>query len=85
MQSNQFPQTSWTVVRAAQDEGESKRLEALNRRIAAYWKPVFYFIRARGYPLHKAEDLTQEFSSNSSSMTGFAVPTSSEAGFARFS
>ncbi len=23
--------------------------------------PVFYFLRARGYPLHRAEDLAQEF------------------------
>jgi len=33
----------------------------MNRCIAGYWKPVFYFLRAKGYPFHRAEDLTQEF------------------------
>ncbi len=33
----------------------------MNRCIAAYWRPVFYFLRAKGYPQHRAEDLTQEF------------------------
>jgi hypothetical protein len=34
---------------------------ALNRFIVLYWKPVFYFLRARGQGLHQAEDLTQAF------------------------
>jgi RNA polymerase sigma-70 factor (ECF subfamily) len=33
----------------------------MNRFVARYWRPVFYFLRTRGYPLHDAEDLTQEF------------------------
>jgi RNA polymerase sigma-70 factor (ECF subfamily) len=33
----------------------------MNRLIAAYWKPVFYFLRAKGHSLHAAEDLTQAF------------------------
>jgi DNA-directed RNA polymerase specialized sigma24 family protein len=35
--------------------------EAVNRLITLYWKPVFYFLRARGVPFHEAEDTTQEF------------------------
>jgi DNA-directed RNA polymerase specialized sigma24 family protein len=59
--SRQFPPTSWSVIRAAQNQGSAEQLEAMNRCIAAYWRPVFYFLRAKGYPLHRAEDLTQEF------------------------
>jgi RNA polymerase sigma-70 factor (ECF subfamily) len=59
--SPHFPTTAWSVVRAAQDHDSAESWEAMNRCIAAYWKPVFYFLRAKGYPLHRAEDLTQEF------------------------
>jgi len=56
-----FPTTAWTTVRAAQNRDGAECLDAMNRCIAAYWKPVFCFLRAKGYPLHQAEDLTQEF------------------------
>ncbi|MCY2987228.1 MAG: hypothetical protein NTY19_05085 [Planctomycetota bacterium] len=56
-----FPPTSWSMVRDAQHKSGENRLEAMNRCMAAYWRPVFYFIRSKGYPLHRAEDLTQEF------------------------
>jgi DNA-directed RNA polymerase specialized sigma24 family protein len=59
--SHNFPLTSRSMIRAVQHRSGEDRLEAMNRSIAAYWKPVFYFIRTRGYPLHRAEDLTQEF------------------------
>jgi serine/threonine protein kinase/DNA-directed RNA polymerase specialized sigma24 family protein len=36
------------------------RAEALDALMTRCWRPVFYFLRARGYPLHRAEDLTQE-------------------------
>ena len=49
------------MVRAAQDRESPAYLAAMNRCIAAYWRPVFYFVRAKGYALHQAEDLTQGF------------------------
>ena len=49
------------MVQAAGDREHSKYLPAINRFIAAYWKPVFYFLRVKGYPYHQAQDLTQEF------------------------
>lgn len=54
--SFRFPTTAWSMVRAAQDQDGIGHLEAMNRCIADYWKPVFYFLRARGYRLHQAED-----------------------------
>jgi DNA-directed RNA polymerase specialized sigma24 family protein len=56
-----FPTTRWSVVRAAQDPDNPECVAAMNRCIAAYWKPIFCFLRAKGYTLHRAEDLTQEF------------------------
>jgi RNA polymerase sigma factor (sigma-70 family) len=49
------------MVRAAQDHDDARHLDAMNRCISGYWKPVFYFLRAHGYRVHQAEDLTQEF------------------------
>lgn len=59
--SPQFPTTAWSFIHTVQDRGRSDFVPAMNRFITAYWKPVFYFVRAKGYPLHVAEDLTQEF------------------------
>jgi RNA polymerase sigma-70 factor (ECF subfamily) len=61
MSSVRFPTTAWSVIRAAQDQSSEGQLEAMNRCIAAYWRPVFCFLRAKEYPFHNAEDLTQEF------------------------
>jgi RNA polymerase sigma-70 factor (ECF subfamily) len=56
-----FPTTAWSCVRAAQDPGHPDFIAAMNRLIAAYWKPVFHYLRAAGQPAAQAEDLTQEF------------------------
>jgi RNA polymerase sigma-70 factor (ECF subfamily) len=56
-----FPTTAWTFIRAAQDPDHPEHVDALNQLITRYWRPVFYFLRARGHGLHAAEDLTQEF------------------------
>jgi RNA polymerase sigma-70 factor (ECF subfamily) len=57
----QFPTTAWSDVLAAQDADSPQRWDAINRCLAGYWRPVFYFLRAKGCSHHQAEDLTQEF------------------------
>jgi RNA polymerase sigma-70 factor (ECF subfamily) len=52
-----FRPTAWTVVRLARDGSR----DALDRLIAVYWKPVYFFIRRRGHDVEAAKDLTQEF------------------------
>jgi hypothetical protein len=52
-----FQPTAWTVVREA-PEGSR---DALDRLIAVYWKPVYFFIRRRGQDVESAKDLTQAF------------------------
>jgi RNA polymerase sigma-70 factor (ECF subfamily) len=56
-----FPPTAWTVIRAVPAPGTAAYRDALNILISAYWRPVFYFLRARGYSMQQAEDLTQGF------------------------
>lgn len=59
--SDRFQTTAWSLIHAMKNRDASQYLPAMNRFIAGYWKPVFYFLRARGCSLHQAEDLTQEF------------------------
>ena len=59
--SARFPTTAWSCVREAQDTTHPRYVAAVNRLIAAYWRPVFYYLRAKGHAAPDAEDLTQEF------------------------
>jgi RNA polymerase sigma-70 factor (ECF subfamily) len=59
--SGRFPTTRWTMVSQAKDHLSQGHIEAVNLLIRYYWKPVFYFVRAKGHPVADAEDLTQEF------------------------
>jgi DNA-directed RNA polymerase specialized sigma24 family protein len=52
-----FQPTAWTVVRSAREGSR----DALDRLIAVYWKPVYFFIRRRGHDVESAKDLTQGF------------------------
>ena len=56
-----FPATVWTVIRFAKDRECDEYCTAMNDLITGYWRPIFYFLRVRGYQIHQAEDLTQEF------------------------
>ena len=52
-----FQPTAWTVVREAKDGSR----DAMDRLIALYWKPVYFYIRRRGQDVEGAKDLTQAF------------------------
>ncbi len=55
-----FPTTSWTIVAAAGRHSTGSP-DALAKLCAAYWFPVYAFIRRKGYRREQAEDLCQEF------------------------
>ena len=57
----QFPTTRLTLVEAAGRGDPGQRRAALEQLAAAYWKPVYRYLRLRrGHPAPEAEDLTQE-------------------------
>jgi RNA polymerase sigma factor (sigma-70 family) len=56
-----FPSTGWALIRAVQDRAHAEHQPALDHFARLYWQPVFCFLRARGCPVHEAEDLAQEF------------------------
>jgi RNA polymerase sigma-70 factor (ECF subfamily) len=56
-----FKTTAWHLVDGAKHRDKPEYLDAMNRFIAGYWKPIFHYVRSRGYGFQQAEDLTQEF------------------------
>ena len=56
-----FVTTHWSVVQAAKQEPSAEADAALEKLCHGYWRPLYAFVRLRGYGAHDAEDLTQEF------------------------
>jgi DNA-directed RNA polymerase specialized sigma24 family protein len=57
---SQFHTTQWSLVAAAGQSGEQSQA-ALADLCAAYWYPVYVFLRRRGHAADEAQDLAQEF------------------------
>ncbi len=57
-----FPATRWSVVEAARSREPAQRERALDILFAAYWRPVYKYVRLRwNRPPADAQDLTQAF------------------------
>ena len=57
-----FPATRWSLIVAARSAEPGERRRALEILVAAYWKPVYKYIRLRwDKDVEQAQDLTQEF------------------------
>lgn len=56
-----FETTHWTVVLAAGEGDDTQARQALASLCRSYWHPVYAYLRARGFGLAEAEDLTQGF------------------------
>lgn len=56
-----FESTHWSVVLAAASLSSGGASQALERLCAAYWYPLYSYIRSRGVGPEDAHDLTQEF------------------------
>ncbi|MGO9270213.1 MAG: RNA polymerase sigma factor [Terriglobia bacterium] len=61
-QGGSFPATRYSIVAAARSNDPTERSRAIESIMAAYWKPVYKYIRRRwGATTEDAQDLTQEF------------------------
>jgi RNA polymerase sigma-70 factor (ECF subfamily) len=56
-----FPSTAWSCIRRAQNPDDPQFRASATRLATDYWRPVFCYLRAKGYGASDAEDLTQEF------------------------
>ena|SRR5215469_11016301 len=60
--SDKFPPTRWSVVDAVRSHNPAERDRALDALFAAYWKPIYKYVRVRwNRPADDAQDLTQGF------------------------
>ncbi len=59
----EFVTTRWSLILSAANLGseEQKARDALAELCRTYWRPMFSFVRARGYSIEDAQDLTQDF------------------------
>ena len=56
-----FQSTRWSVVLAARDGGSPEARAALAGLCAAYWYPLYAFVRRKGHDAESARDLVQGF------------------------
>ena len=60
--ADRFPVTRWSVIHAAKSGDPAEQARALDTLFAAYWKPVYKYVRLRwNRPAEDAQDLTQGF------------------------
>ena len=58
----EFVTTRWSLIlSAANGSEEQKAHDALAELCRTYWRPIFLFVRGRGYSIEDAQDLTQDF------------------------
>jgi RNA polymerase sigma-70 factor (ECF subfamily) len=59
--AHKFATTHWSWIQAAQDGSSSRARDALAALCAAYWYPLYAYVRHCGHKPDDAQDLTQEF------------------------
>ncbi|MFO7900880.1 MAG: hypothetical protein R6V58_17690 [Planctomycetota bacterium] len=56
-----FQNTHWTQILAADTRNDARRRAIVGQLLQAYWKPVYCYLRRRGYANEAAKDLVQGF------------------------
>jgi hypothetical protein len=56
-----FDTTHWSLIRQLDCPDENQRKEVANQISLQYWKPVYCYLRRKGFPNEKAKDMTQGF------------------------
>ena len=79
-----FPTTRWSRVVAAGDRDAPESREALSSLCAAYWYPLYAFIRRKGHGPDEALDLTQEYFAGLLEKATFAVADPGKGRFRSF-
>ena len=59
--NDDFGSTHWSVIHAAAQSASPQAREAMARLCAAYWYPLYAYLRRHPMTREQADDLTQEF------------------------
>jgi RNA polymerase sigma-70 factor (ECF subfamily) len=54
-----FATTNWKLIAVARGEDLQEARQALSDLCAIYWYPLYAYLRRKGYPADRAQDLTQ--------------------------
>lgn len=79
-----FATTHWSVVLAAGEGRTEPSRRALETLCAAYWYPIYSYVRRKGYNPEEAQDLTQEFFSQLIARDHFRLADPSKGKFRGF-
>jgi RNA polymerase sigma factor (sigma-70 family) len=60
-QNKAFPVTRWTEIVNLEKSDEVQKVLIINELLKRYWKPVYCYLRRKGYNNETAKDLTQSF------------------------
>jgi RNA polymerase sigma factor (sigma-70 family) len=62
-EAREFVTTRWSLILSAAHFGseEQRARDALAELCRTYWRPIFSFVRGRGYSIEDAQDFTQDF------------------------
>lgn len=58
---SRFQTTHWSEIRSAGTHDEARRRIVIDGLIKKYWKPIYCYLRRKGYGNEPAKDLTQGF------------------------
>ncbi len=58
---NVFHTTCWVDIRDARTKDEAQRKAVIDNLLRKYWKPVYCYLKHKGYDNERAKDLTQGF------------------------
>jgi len=56
-----FETTRWTQIQKAKTHDQERRQVSVNNLLGRYWKPVYCYLKHKGYRNEDAKDLTQGF------------------------
>jgi RNA polymerase sigma-70 factor (ECF subfamily) len=56
-----FLTTHWSAIGKIAADGDTDNHALINELLKRYWKPVYFFLRRKGYDNERAKDLTQGF------------------------
>ncbi len=59
--SEGFLTTHWSVIDEIAADSDTRNQALINELLKKYWKPVYCFLRHKGYENEQAKDLTQGF------------------------